>query len=136
MDRQRKDDFLRETLFHFLGSGDNEKFDVFDSIVRRGLLMTVGNKEGRLDRFSVNMSSGVPESFEVMQHARVCFTDIPQRMLSAHCEEYGKFGIGFSRKAILAWGGNPVIYLPNYPASGTLEDSMGTMLIACIVSRC
>jgi hypothetical protein len=63
-----------------------------------------------------------------MQHARVCFTDIPEHMLSSHCEYYGKFGIGFSRATILAWGGNPVIYLPNYPTSGTLEGSMGGML--------
>jgi hypothetical protein len=49
-------------------------------------------------------------------------------MLARHSEEYGKFGIGFSRKTILTWGGNPVIYLPNHPELGTLEESMGTML--------
>jgi hypothetical protein len=43
--------FLGETLFHFLGNGDEERLlYVFDSIVRRGLLLTVGNKEGELDR--------------------------------------------------------------------------------------
>jgi hypothetical protein len=63
-----------------------------------------------------------------MQHARVCFTDIPEKMLSAHCQEYGKFGLDFSRKTILEWGGNPVIYVPNHPARDTLETSMAGML--------
>ena len=41
----KEESFLGETLFHFLGNGDDERLlDVFDSIVRRGLLLTVGNK--------------------------------------------------------------------------------------------
>lgn len=102
--------------------------DVFDSIVRRGLLLTVGNKEGKLDCFPVEMVGGVREHLEIKQHARVCFTDIPEKMLSAHCQEYGKFGIGFSRKTVLEWGGNPVIYVPNHPDRNTLETSMAGML--------
>jgi hypothetical protein len=48
--------FLGETLFHFLGNGDEERLlYVFDSIVRRGLLLTVGNKEGELDRLDLDM---------------------------------------------------------------------------------
>jgi Putative abortive phage resistance protein AbiGi, antitoxin len=65
---------------------------------------------------------------DVMQHARVCFTDIPEKMLSAHCQEYGRFGVGFSRKTILKWGGNPVLYFPNHPVRDTLETSMQSML--------
>jgi hypothetical protein len=122
-------DFLGETLFHFLGAGGDERLlDVFDSIVRRGLLLTVGNKEGKLDRFPVVMTDDFCEPLEVMQHARICFTDIPEKFLSTHCQEYGKFGIGFSRKTILEWGGNPVIYVPNHPAHDTLETSMPVVL--------
>ena len=52
----KDESFLGETLFHFLGHGDDERLlDVFDSIVRRGLLLTVGNKEGKLDRLPVEM---------------------------------------------------------------------------------
>jgi hypothetical protein len=121
--------FLGETLFHFLGTGDDERLlDIFDSIVRRGLLLTIGNKQGKLDRFPVQMADGGHEFLEVMQHARVCFTDIPEKLLSTHCQEYGKFRIGFSRKTILEWGGNPVIYVPNHPAPGTLENSMPDVL--------
>lgn len=121
--------FLGETLFHFLGTGDDERLlEVFDSIVRRGLLLTVGNKEGKLDHFPVYMAGGSCEPLEVMQHARACFTDIPEKLLTAHCQEYGRFGIGFSRKTILEWGGNPVIYVPNHPAPETLETSMASML--------
>jgi Putative abortive phage resistance protein AbiGi, antitoxin len=122
-------EFLGETLFHFLGTRDDESLlEVFGSIVRRGLLLTVGNKGGKLDYFPVQMVGGTFERLEVMQHARVCFTDIPERLLSAHCREYGKFGIGFSRRTILEWGGNPVIYVPNHPNHNTLETSMATTL--------
>jgi Putative abortive phage resistance protein AbiGi, antitoxin len=120
---------MSETLFHFLGNGDDERlFDVFDSIVRRGLLLTVGDKHGKLDQFPVRLTGGQTALVEVMQHARVCFTDIPEQHLAGHCEEYGKFGIGFARKTILSWGGNPVIYMPNYPDPDTLETSMGSLL--------
>ena len=125
----KNEGFLAETLFHFLGTGDDERLlDVFDLIVQRGLLLTVGNKEGKLDRFPVQMVGGGCEFLEVMQHARVCFTDIPEKFLSTHCQEYGKFGLGFSRKTILEWGGNPVIYVPNDPAPSTLENSMSNVL--------
>jgi hypothetical protein len=126
---EKNEDFLGETLFHFLGTGDDESLlDVFDSVVRRGLLLTVGNKQGKLDRFSVVMVGDVSEPLEVMQHARVCFTDIPERFLFAHCQDYGRFGLGFSRKTILEWGGNPVIYVPNHPDRETLESSMAITL--------
>ena len=97
----KKEGFLSETLFHFLGTGDDGRlFDIFNSIVRRGLLLTVGNKEGKLDQFPVPLVDGQIALIELMQHARVCFTDIPEQHLSGHCEEYGEFGIGFARKTI------------------------------------
>ena len=122
--------FLGETLFHFLGTGDDEKvLDIFNSIVRtRTPCSTVGNKEGKLDRFPVELVDDARDVLEVMQHARVCFTDIPEKLLAGHCQQYGKFGLGFSRKTILEWGGNPVIYVPNHPDRSTLETSMAGML--------
>lgn len=129
MQASERANFLGETLFHFLGHGSNDQlFDIFDSIVRRGLLLTVGNKQGKLDRFRISLSNGTVEAIEIMQRARACFTDIPERHLAAHGEEYGRFGIGFSRKTILSWGGNPVIYLPNHPSADTFESTMGSML--------
>jgi hypothetical protein len=123
------DEFLGETLFHFLGSGSDERLlEVLDSIVQRGLLLTVGNKEGKLDVFKVHLVGGIEDTLEVMQHARVCFTDIPEKLLAGHSQEYGRFGLGFSRKTILEWGGNPVIYLPNHPDPTTLESSMAVLL--------
>jgi hypothetical protein len=91
-------------------------------------LLTLGNKQGRLDRFRVSLSDGTVETVEIMQRARACFTDIPESHLATHGEEYGRFGIGFSRETVLSWGGNPVIYLPNHPSAHTLESTMGSML--------
>jgi len=121
--------FLGETLFYFFeSSSEDATFEIFDSIVRRGLLMTIGNKEGKLDRFMLDVGGGNTESVEVMQQARVCFTDIPEDKLANHGNAYGRFGLGFSRSKIISWGGNPVIYMPNHAASGTLQDGMSSTL--------
>ena len=51
---------------------------------------------------------------EVMQRARVCFTDIPIELLATHGQRYGKYGVGFRRESVIDWGGVPAWYLPNY----------------------
>jgi hypothetical protein len=109
--RSQRDAYLGETLYHFIGKGsDDDLLDVFDSIDRRGLLMTVGDKNGTLDRLSFDGVDNTVVTYEIMQKARVCFTDIPRDKLYDHSGEYGKFGVGFSRKTIISWGGNPVFF--------------------------
>jgi hypothetical protein len=121
--------YLGETLYHFIGTGsDDDLMELFDSIVQRGLLMTVGNKDGTLDRFSFEVEGNAIESYEIMQKARVCFTDIPDDKLHNHSGEYGKFGIGFSRQTIISWGGNPVFYVPNHIVPGSLAAMMSALI--------
>jgi Putative abortive phage resistance protein AbiGi, antitoxin len=62
-----------------------------------------------------------------MQTPRVCFTDIPRYKLYSHSGEYGRFAIGFSRKTIISWGGNPVLYVPNHVDS-PLTSVMGGII--------
>jgi Putative abortive phage resistance protein AbiGi, antitoxin len=113
--QSQRDAYLGEILYHFIGTGsDDDLMDIFDLIVRRGLLMTVGDKNGTLDRLSFDAADNTVVTYEIMQKARVCFTDIPRDKLYDHSGEYGKFGIGFSRKTIICWGGNPVFYVPNH----------------------
>jgi Putative abortive phage resistance protein AbiGi, antitoxin len=123
-----RDAYLGETLYHFVGSGsDDDLMYIFDSIVRRGLLMTVGDKKGTLDRLSFEVQGNTFTTFEIMQKARVCFTDIPSDKLYNHVGEYGKFGIGFSRQTIISWGGNPVFYVPNH-IDGPVTSVMGGLI--------
>jgi hypothetical protein len=58
---------------------------------------------------------------EVMQHPRVCFTDIPIELLADHGQRYGKYGVGFRRGTVIDWGGLPAWYLPNYWSDKTLK---------------
>jgi hypothetical protein len=58
---------------------------------------------------------------DVMQLARVCFTEIPARLLDMH--GYGHFGVGFSRPTMVDWGACPAWYLPNHPGSRSLRES-------------
>jgi hypothetical protein len=126
--RSERDAYLGETLYHFVGNGsDDDLMYIFDSIVRRGLLMTVGDKKGILDRFSYEVQGNSVTTFEIMQKARVCFTDIPSDKLYNHVGEYGKFGIGFSRQTIISWGGNPVFYIPNHQ-DGAVTSVMGGLI--------
>jgi Putative abortive phage resistance protein AbiGi, antitoxin len=128
--RAEREDYLGETLYHFLGHGSTkELMSIFDSIVRRGLLMTVGDKNGNLDRLAYEIAPQVNQSYELMQKARVCFTDIPRYKLFSHSGEYGKFALGFSRKTIISWGGNPVLYVPNH------VDSPLTSVMGGLISR-
>jgi hypothetical protein len=107
--------YISTTLYHFLP----ENFHIFESIVKRGLLCAVGNK-GRLDRFKVILEGSDIANFDIWQHPRVCFTDIPGDHLDVHAERYGRFALGFSRNTILNWGGGPIWYINNHvsPAFG------------------
>ena len=109
-------DYLSDTLFHFWGKGMDEQgqLKVFDSVIQNGLLLTCGNKDF-IDQFQYyRYSSKQVERIRLKQWARVCFTEVPRDKLSIIQEKFGSFGIGFSRKIILQWGGCPVWYLPNY----------------------
>jgi hypothetical protein len=107
-----------ELLFHCWQHDDRQRAcEQFDSIVRRGLLLTINSN--KLDSFRFIGDSGL-ESMDVMQKARVCFTEIPLHLLGTH--SYGQFAVGFRRKTIIDWGGLPAWYLPNHPGNETLKE--------------
>lgn len=91
---------------------------ILESICHNGLLLTTNAET--LDTFSIDRGQGVM-AMEVMQHPRVCFTDIPSDRLMAHGQRYGKYGVGFTRNTIIDWGGLPAWYVPNYWGDGTLK---------------
>jgi hypothetical protein len=98
---------------------------ILKSICRNGLLLTTNSKT--LDSFAIDRGSGVVP-MEVMQHARVCFTDIPIGSLTTHGQRYGKYGVGFRRETVIDWGGLPAWYLPNYWSDKTLK-CVGPVLV-------
>jgi hypothetical protein len=115
-----------EILFHCWKDSDiAQARDILIKILDNGLLMTI-NRD-LLDQFSFNSTAG-RVSIEVMQEARVCFTDIPIDLLHAHGTAYGKYGVGFSRETIVNWGGCPAWYLPNHFSDAGLK-SAGSSLV-------
>jgi|SRR5271168_1153034 len=91
---------------------------ILESICKNGLLLTTNSRT--LDSFEIDRGKGV-ELMEVMQHPRVCFTDIPIDLLASHGQRYGKYGVGFRRETVIDWGGLPAWYLPNYWGNKTLK---------------
>jgi hypothetical protein len=75
---------------------------------------------GPLDSFRYHTGGQVVQ-MDVMQLARVCFTEIPVRLLHTH--GYGHFGLGFSRPTMVHWGACPAWYLPNHPGDRSLKES-------------
>jgi hypothetical protein len=126
--------YIGTTLYHFLPNA----FDIFISIMKRGLLCSVGNK-GRLDKFEVLLQAG-RIAFDIWQHPRVCFTDIPRDHLRVHAERYGKFALGFSRNTILNWNGGPVWYMNNHVSSHSggnaiLYQQLPSLLVWCWIAH-
>jgi hypothetical protein len=106
-------------LFHCWRSDDRAVARyILESICEKGLLLTT-NAEA-LDSFAIDRGKGVIQ-MEVMQHPRVCFTDIPIELLAEHGQRYGKYGIGFRHDTVIDWGGLPAWYLPNYWGDDTLK---------------
>ncbi len=95
---------------------------IFSSIIKRGLLLTTTNA-GALDGFTVRDGENQLRKIEVMQRARICFTDIPLELLATHGAAYGRYGIGFARETVVAWGGCPAWYLPNHHGGDSLKDN-------------
>jgi hypothetical protein len=106
-------------LFHCWHGGDTAAARyILESICQKGLLLTTNATT--LDSFAIDRGKGAVQ-MEVMQHPRVCFTDIPIELLAAHGQRYGKYGVGFRRETIIDWGGLPAWYLPNYWGDKTLK---------------
>lgn len=125
---QYTEDYLSERLFHFWNHENEDiAFAIFESISRRGLLLTRGTKD-LIDRFVFFGVDGSQNSIHITQKSRVCFTDIPEDKLFRHTLHYGQCGIGISRRTMLNWGGFPVFYLPNHAQFGTLQEGAAGML--------
>ena len=106
-------------LFHCWPHADRQAGQrIFENIVEKGLLLTINS--GPLDSFRYH-AGGAIARIDVMQLSRVCFTEIPARLLHTH--GYGQFGIGFSRPTLVDWGGCPAWYLPNHPGNSSLKES-------------
>lgn len=102
-----------DLLFHCWSHMDRQAAHrIFEGIVEKGFLLTTNS--GPLDSFRYHAGGKVVQ-IDVMQLARVCFTEIPTRLLHTH--GYGHFGVGVSRPAMVDWGACPAWYLPNHPGT-------------------
>jgi hypothetical protein len=98
--------YASDILLHFLDrahrTDPSSQFEIFKRIVLDGL------RFAKTDLGIGNVPGGTPPTLSVPV---VCFTDIPLTLTQAHVDRYGSFAIGFRKRVVKRWGGNPVLYL-------------------------
>ena len=94
--------YLSDELIHWTGRGksDAEAYMVLNTIIDEQIL-----------RLSYGPNY-VSKEYNP-QCAMVCFTDIPLKHSREHCSNFGRFGrfgIAFNKRKMIAYGANPVFY--------------------------
>jgi hypothetical protein len=91
--------YVNNTLVHWTGRGqtNSDALSALTSICDEKLL--------RLSYCPNYVSEGYDK-----KSAMVCFTDIPLWHAKEHCRIFGKFGIGFKKEKMIAYGANPALY--------------------------
>lgn len=130
--------YVSENLTHFVGrslGSDKDRYDLLCKILRDGVLLdpshvgkndsifrVVGSQDpdtGVTDDLVYTSYPNVRHDNEaklsdnsLLQFESVCFCDIPLESLGIHCSKYGRFGLAFSRRFLVAQGASPVMYIP------------------------
>ena len=90
-------------LTHWTGrkpKSDSEKFNIISQIIKNQKLKLSPCPHGFTNNEGTTLS--VP---------MVCFTETPIEHSIEHCENFGKFGVGFDRLDMIKLGANPVLYI-------------------------
>lgn len=104
----------RRLLFHWTGPRDEKRVKNREDRERY-----LGLLEGILAdglRFSKPGDSNCEWVFNRVfeaSHRMICFSEWGLGDSAAHSGRYGRLGLGFTRKFVMAKGGRPVVYVPN-----------------------
>lgn len=92
-------EYINESLIHWTGreKTEGEAFGILETICKEQILRLSYCPNYMDEKY--RQDSGM-----------VCFTEIPLRFSSEHCKIFGKFGIAFSKSAMIKYGANPVLY--------------------------
>lgn len=85
------------TLFHFLS-----RFEYLTDILQ---------SKSIYPRYCEESYSFLPDVFPHLIFPMKCFCDIYLEKLDLHCQDYGDFGIGFQRDAMITLGVQPIQYV-------------------------
>lgn len=85
------------TLFHFMGELEHLKKAI--------------QSQKLYPRYCTEEYSFLPSGFPYLTFPMKCFCDIYLEKLYLHCSDYGSFGIGFHRDAMLDKGLQPIQYI-------------------------
>ncbi|MDC1199922.1 abortive infection system antitoxin AbiGi family protein [Flavobacteriaceae bacterium] len=94
-------EYINESLVHWTGrkKTDQAAFDILTKIIDSCTLLL---------SYCPNYTE-LPESHRT-KTMMVCFTDLPLHLSEEHCNDFGKFGIGFNKENFIEYGANPVHY--------------------------
>lgn len=108
----RHEPYISNELVHWTGRNKPEQaaFDiVVDIVTHKRLLLR-------------NADTTSKDSEVTSRTGMVCFTDIPLPLSQLHCERFGRFGIAFHKRNMMAYGANPVLYYT--PHNANLIDNL------------
>ncbi len=100
--------------------GQKVAFDVLESVLKMGLLLTAEKR--RLTK------SGHLKSAPLIQD-RLCFTAIDPKYLRAHARAFGMFSLEYDGDTLRSFGAQPVMYLAGELPRGRLLNRAGVDLI-------
>ena len=113
--------YVSPELTHFVGQGlseDQQYSLLVNDILKGGCLKfppiddnrCIEGLSGNLPLIGGTHTPGVDDT-EAAYSRVVCFCDIPVTDLDIHMSKYGRFGLSFLKRFLIAKGANPVLYV-------------------------
>ncbi len=124
MNNNKDQNYISNTLYHFVGRGnksDDDIFEILNKILSTQEMLFDPDKKypdavKMLDKSTINKLG------EISRIPAICFCDIPANNLGIHMNKYSQFGIGFKKQNLCNKGVRPVWYIP-IDASSTIVTS-------------
>lgn len=118
--------YVSRFLTHFVGrrcKNDEERYKLTRAILEARELLNpqagggpalvgVSGLAAGLTGSLLVRENGKVSSDDLFHLSAVCFCDIPDDGLGVHMEKYGRFGLAFEKRFLIALGARPVTYVP------------------------
>lgn len=119
-------------LWHFVGwtapNDDDKNYATLKKVLASGCVSHAPHEYGQgTSNYTYNLE-GTFRDGRLIVPTVTCYADIPESSLGVHVRKYGRFGIGFRRRLLVARGTRPVTYVPIGDGDGPMAGSSANTL--------